>query len=218
MKNRIALLLLVILVSAVGCTTNPLAWQFSVDRQAGTRFIPIELWSGDTWAGERTITPTKADFTFGRRNHKTISGPFQWKHPITGETLWVYERINETTRGTKRQLFTINPDGTGLAKVYDSRPDMPTRYFSTNAVLFPLGRWGKGEKRWFAFKEYVAGNTYDRRAMVYMRRLSFTYKETTYALKYDWIMKDVNQNILFHERFIYGPGKSLMYFKNRLQQ
>lgn len=218
MKNRFALLLLVVLFAAVGCTTHRMAWQGSVDRQAGTRFIPIELWSGGTWTGEQTVTPTSANFTFGKRSHKTISGPFQWKHPISGKTLWVYERINETTRGTKRQLFTINPDGTGLAKVFDERPGVPTRYFSTNAVLFPLGRWGKGEKRRFTFKEYVDGKAYERTAMVYMRRLSFTYKKVKYAMKYDWILEDAKQNILFHERFIYGPGESLMYFKNRLKQ
>jgi len=218
MKYRIVLLMLVGLFSAVGCTTHRMAWQDSVNRQAGTRFIPLALWSGGTWTGEQNVIPKPADFTFGKRNHKHIEGPFQWNHPISGETLWVYERINETTRGTKRQLFTVNPEGTGLAKVFDERPGQPTRYFSTNAVLFPLGRWGKGEKRWFRFQEYVDGKTYERTAMVYMRRLNFTYKKVDYAMKYDWIMEDAEQNILFHERFIYGPGQSLMYFKNRLKQ
>jgi hypothetical protein len=49
-----------------------------------------------------------------------------------------------------------------------------------------------------------------------MRRLSFTYKEVQYAMKYDWIMTDDQGKELFHERFIYGPRKSLMYFKNRM--
>ena len=217
MKMRIILLLLVGLLSTVGCTTHRMAWQSSLDRGAGTRFIPIELWSGGAWTGEQAVIPKSADVAFGKRNHKHIKGPFQWNHPISGESLWVYERINETTRGTKRQLFTVNPDGTGIAKVYDERPGRPTRYFSTNAVLLPLGWWGKGEKRRFAFQEYVGGQTYERTALVYLRRLSFTYKKIDYAMKYDWILEDANQKILFHERFIYGPGQSLMYFKNRLK-
>jgi hypothetical protein len=100
--------------------------------------------------------------------------------------------------------------------VFDERPGMPARYFSTNAVLFPLGNWVVGEKRYFDFEEYTAGKTFKRTVLIHMRRLSFTYKEVPYAMKYDWVMTDDQDKELFHERFIYGPGKSLMYYKNRM--
>lgn len=218
MNKRLIVLVLISLMAALGCASSRHAWKNSVDKTAGTRFIPVELWSGESWTGEQAVSMTPTDFTFGKRRHKSIKGPFQWNHPKTGETLWVYERVNKTTKGIKRQLFTINPEGTGLAKVFDERPGEETRYFTTNAVLFPLGRWGKGEKRFFTFYEFENGKKIKRTAMVYMRRLSFTYKKIKHATKYDWILKDGQGNVLFHERFIYGPGESLMYYKNRLKK
>jgi hypothetical protein len=217
MKRLTTIPVLIALVLLAGCATNQMAWKASVDQTAKTRFIPVELWSGSRWQGEQSIQLTPADFTFGRRSHKTIKGPFQWTHPKTGEAIWVYERLNRTTKGNKRQLFTVNPDGTGLAKVFDERPGEPTRYFSTNAVLFPLGRWGVGEKRTFTFDEYIEDKVFKRTAMIYMRRLSFTYKKVDHAMKYDWIQWDDQETMLYHERFIYGPRESLMYFKNRMK-
>ncbi|MGD8252188.1 MAG: hypothetical protein PVF20_07730, partial [Desulfobacterales bacterium] len=122
MKRLTTIPVLIALVLLAGCATNQMAWKASVDQTAKTRFIPVELWSGSRWQGEQSIQLTPADFTFGRRSHKTIKGPFQWTHPKTGEAIWVYERLNRTTKGNKRQLFTVNPDGTGLAKVFDERP------------------------------------------------------------------------------------------------
>jgi hypothetical protein len=217
MKIKLLAASLLAFTLAVGCASSPQVWKQSLDRQADTRFIPLELWSGDDWSGATRLALTPAATTFGKRDHKTIRGPFAWRHPVTGETLQVYERLNHTTEGPKRQLFTINPEGTGLAKVYDERPGMPTRHFSTNAVLFPLGSWGRGEKRTFAFDEYVEGRRERRTATIYIRRLSFTYQDAPYALKYDWICQDSQGKELFHERFIYGPGESLMYFQNRLK-
>lgn len=218
MKKYILLASMLVLSLTWGCATSQMAWKKSLGQDSGSRFIPIELWSGEDWSGAATLNLQPAATTFGKRDHKQIEGPKQWKHPITGETLWVYERRNNTTKGLKRQLFTVNPDGSGLAKVYDERPDMPTRYFSTNAVLFPLGQWQKGEKRTFTFDEYVDGKTEKRMATVYMRRLSFTYKDLKYSMKYDWICTDDQGNTLFHERYIYGPGQSLMYYKDRLKE
>lgn len=218
MNRRLLALILIGLMLTLGCASSRQAWKTAVDKSTGTRFIPVELWTGESWSGEQVVKMTPADFTFGKRRHKTIKGPIQWTHPKTGEMLWVYERINETTKGTKRQLFTINPDRTGLAKVYDERPGEATRYFTSNAVLFPLGSWEKGEKRFFTFNEFVAGKKVKRTAMIYMRRLSFSYKKVKYATKYDWIFKDGRGRVLFHERFIYGPGQGLMYYKNRLKK
>ena len=132
--------------------------------------------------------------------------------------MMIYERINETTKGTKRQLFTVNPDASGLAKVFDSRPGRKTRYQSNNAVLFPLGLWRKGERREYVYAEYEDGKKYVRKATLRMRRLSFTYKGFKHAMKYDWIMADTQGRVIYHERFIYAPGKGLMYFKDRLKK
>jgi len=218
MKKYLLVISLLVWGLTWGCASTGTAWKQSVAQDADSRFIPIELWSGADWSGANNLVLTAANTSFGKRDHKEIRGPIQWRHPVTGETLWVYERLNNTTKGLKRQLFTVNPDGTGLAKVFDERPGLPTRYFSTNAVLFPLGTWHKGEKRTFTFDEYVDGKAEKRTALVYMRRLNFTYKKVNYAMKYDWICTDAQGNTIFHERYIYGPGQSLMYYQDRLKE
>ena len=214
MKRFIIFWIIVGFVTLAGCASMSNPW--FVNKQRNSRFIPVEMWTGAEWTGEKQLIMTPVNVTFGSRNHKTISGPALWTHPITDETLKVYERINKTKKGVKRQLFTINPNASGLAKVFDERPNMAKRFFSAQAVLFPLGYWLKGEKRTFVFDEFVDGKLLKRTATIHMRRLSFTYEEVKYAMKYDWIMQDDKGNIIFNERFVYGPGKGLMYYKNRL--
>lgn len=217
MFKRMVILVLGLLVIQ-GCGTFGKPWERAEDKKKGARYIPIELWTGEAWNGKRKMAMGPAHFIFGSRDHKMIKGPFKWRHPKTGQDLKVYERINETTKGTKRQLFTINPGASGLAKVYDMRPNWKERHQSDNAVLFPLGWWKKGERREFVFDEYVDGEIKRRKATIRMRRLSFTYKEVKHAMKYDWILKDDQGNIIYHERFIYGPERSLMYYRNRLKK
>lgn len=209
--------LFILMVFLSGCATLVDPW-YTADRTSGGRFIPIELWSGAKWDGQRDLAMAQTNFTFGKGDKKQITGPVDWRHPVTGQSLKVYERLYITTKGNKRQLFTLNPPKTGLAKVFDHRPDSKDRYQSDNAVLFPLGVWKKGELRDYRFDEFVNGKKVQRTATIRMRRLSFTYKGVKHAMKYDWILKDENGNILFHERFIYGPQKGLMYYKDRLKK
>lgn len=217
MVKRVILWIIGLLL-LMGCATIGKPWEMAEDKKNGTRFIPIELWSGQKWNGKENLDMRRVNFRFGSRNHKSIQGPMTWNHPVTGQGLKVYERINETSNGTKRQLFTINPDGTGLAKVYDRRPNQNDRYQSDNAALFPLGLWKKGERRHYVFDEFVDGKKLRRKVTLRMRRLSFTYKGVKHAMKYDWLMTDDKGKLIFHERFIYAPEKSLMYFKNRLKK
>lgn len=214
MKRLLIILLLFGWVALQGCASMVSPW--ATNKRSDHRFLPVELWTGADWAGEKQLALTPANLTFGSRGHKSIRGPKPWKHPITGETLQVYERINNTKKGIKRQLYAFNGNKQGLAKVYDERPNKTPRLFSTQAMMFPLGVWRKGEKRTFTFEEFIDGKPVKRTATIHIRRLSFTYKDVKYAIKFDYLMHDQSGKIVFHERFIYGPGKSLMYFKNRL--
>lgn len=216
MTKRITVIF-TLMVFLSGCATMADPWR-AADRTSGGRFIPVELWSGAKWNGQRDLTMAQTNFTFGKRDKKRITGPVAWRHPATGQNLKVYERLNKTTKGDKRQLFTLNPTKTGLAKVFDHRPGQKDRYQSDNAVLFPLGLWKKGELRNYRFEEFVNGKKVQRTATIRMRRLSFTYKGVKHAMKYDWILKDAKGKILFHERYIYGPQKGLMYYKDRLKK
>jgi hypothetical protein len=214
MKRSFILLTIIGIMTLQGCASMISPW--TVNKESNSRFIPVEMWTGETWTGEKQLNMGPADFTFGSRSHKSIKGPIQWTHPVTGESLQVYERINKTKKGIKRQLYAISEDNRGLAKVYDKRPNEVERLFSTQAIMFPLGRWQKGEKQTFSFDEYLDGKTVKRTATIHIRRLAFNYKNVSYAIKYDYLLHDDAGNIVFHERFIYGPEKSLMYFKNRL--
>lgn len=200
-----------------GCVLSGNTWQTAEDKENDVRFIPLELWTGETWDGKKEIQMHPVDFRFGTRKQKHITGPVKWHHPITRQDMMVYERINVTANGIKRQLFTVNPDKTGLSKVFDIRPGHKERHQTHNAVLFPLGWWKKGERREYVYNEYVGKKKYRRKALLRMRRLSFTYKGVKRAMKYDWIMADENGKIIYHERFIYGPGRGLISFKNRLK-
>ena len=72
--------------------------------------------------------------------------PTEWKHPMTGETLLVYERTNQERDGVKSQLFAMNEEKTGLGRVYDSRTEFGVRTFS-GGLKFPLGYWKQGETK-----------------------------------------------------------------------
>src|SRR5690348_8813453 len=110
---------LIALMPAAAFTFDLKVWEGSINPETKERFIPVELWIGAEWDGKPVVTLSKADLEFGSANEKNITGPFEWTRPKTGETLLVYERKN----GSKRQLFTVTNNGSGLGRVYDSRYD-----------------------------------------------------------------------------------------------
>lgn len=183
---------------------------------ADKRFIPVELWAGAEWDGKKEIRLVGLDTVTGKRKNRTIKGPMQWKHLHTGDTLSVYERINQKQAGVKRQLFALNEDKSGIGRVYDSRPGYPDRTFK-GEVIFPLGYWNRGEQRDFRYIEYTAAGPLKRLATIKIRRLDYEYKGMSHSLKYDWILCDANGRVLFHENYIYSPGKSLVRFRDRLK-
>lgn len=121
-------------------------WEGSVDPVKKERFIPVELWTGGEWDGKKELKMARVTTRFGTRWNKEITGPTEWKHPVTGETLLVYERTNQEREGVKRQLFAMNEGKTGLGRVYDSRREFGTRTFS-GGLKFPVGLLaGRGDE------------------------------------------------------------------------
>ena len=137
-KSIIVFALLLAVELAHGAMSDQNPWNSSFDPVTNARFIPVELWTGAEWDGSKDLKMSKAEMRFGNRLNKDIKGPMEWKHPVTGETLIVYERTNEQRDGVKSQLFAINEEKTGLGRVYDSRDDLGTRTFS-GGLKFPLG-------------------------------------------------------------------------------
>ena len=182
-----------------------------------TRFIPLELWAGTSWDGTEQIHPVPIDSVSGKRRNRTVAGPKLWRHPATGEALLVYERVNRKSNGNKRQLFAFNDDASGLGRVYDSRPGETDRIFE-DEVMFPLGPWKRGEQREFRFLQHTPAGPRERVATIKIRRLDYTYKDVPHSLKYDWILRDESGEVLFHENYIYSPGKSMVRFRDRLAQ
>jgi hypothetical protein len=146
---------------------------------------------------------------------RTIRGPLTWQHPVTQDRLQVYERLNRETKGVKRQLFTLNSDGSALGRVFDSRPGSADRYFVHDA-FFPLGHWRRGERRSYPMTEFQSGKTRTFLATIRIRSLSFEYRDVPDSLKYDWRLTDRAGGKVFDERFIYSPGIGFVKFIDRM--
>jgi hypothetical protein len=105
-----------VLLLGLSCAADTRRLAAATNPKTGTRFIPVELWTGAEWDGTHVIRMSKAGHTFGPRGEKEVIGPSEWTRPRTGEKLLVYERTDRD----KHQLFTITNDGTALGRVYDS--------------------------------------------------------------------------------------------------
>lgn len=195
-----------IVFGVAGCQT--LGTESEAAAAADDRTIEFDLWTGVPGV----TFGSKIDVTSGSRR---IHGPLAWTHPVTGERFQVYERLNREREGVKRQLYTLNGDGSALGRVFDSRPGQSDRSFVDDA-FFPLGRWSRGERRSYPIKEIQDGKTSERIATIRIRRLSFNYREVPDSLKYDWILTDPSGTRIFDERFIYSPGTGFVKFINRM--
>jgi len=66
-----------------------------------------------------------------RRLTPDHSGPRNWRHPITAETLRIFVRENRERNGVRIRYMTMNADGTALGRVFDHRPGQANdRYFN----------------------------------------------------------------------------------------
>ena len=133
---------------------DPNVWEASINSQSKERYIPVELWTGTEWDGKRELRMPAVNGTYRHRTSTYyIKGPTDWKHPVTGQTSTVYERVNpDERRGEdKTQLFTINQDQTGLGRLFDGRPGRDTRTYS-GGLKFTLGMWKEGESKPFTYK------------------------------------------------------------------
>ena len=174
-------------------------WAASYDTATGSRFIPVELWTGSPWDGRREIGLPKADLKFGSRGDKGLRGPIDWVRPSTGEALLVYERFN----GDKKQLFTVSSDKTGMGRVFDSRYPRDC----IDEVKFPLGLWKQGEVRTYTVS--CNGGTKIRPLVVTIQKIDFIYKGVAHSLQFHWVI-DGGKGAGTDVTYIYIPGKGLV--------
>ncbi len=182
-------------------------------RKGDERILTISLWAGALDQASPDEWPTVSTVT-GKNRNRIIRGPQDWLNPRTGENLQVYERVKEGKSRTKRQLLTVTNGGQGLGRVLDQRTNSPDRYFE-NDLIFPLGVWRAGEERRFQSVEHTVAGPAKRMIILKIRRLDFRYKGAEHSLRYDWTSHDAAGRVLFSERYVYTPGRSLVRFRNR---
>lgn len=180
-----------------------------VHAQTTERYIPVELWAGVAWDGKTELKMPPVDGTYWQKASYTIKGPIQWKDPVTGETSEVYERLYFDRQGSKRQLFTINAERSGLGRLYDGRPGRDTRT-SSGGLKFPVGLWKEGETRRFVYKVWD-GREGERVESITIRRIDFTFEGTAHCLEFYWEVTDARTNRQYDQNtYIYCPGKSMV--------
>jgi hypothetical protein len=207
---RVMIIALFLAVAAAGhaAPAAQSVWDRSFDAVKKERFIPVELWTGEPWDGAKELNTTRAETRFGDRSNKQIKGPTEWKHPVTGETLLVYERRNQEKQGVKVQLFALNEAKNGLGRVYDSRPEFGTRTVS-GGLKFPLGYWRQGETRQLEEKRYEDSKAETRIESITITQLDFNYQRAPHCLEFYWVYRDGGK-IVDHQTYIYCPNQGMV--------
>ena len=198
-KPRFLRLLSLLLIAGASHAADFSAWDSSYDATAKSRFIPVELWTGAAWDGQRDLAMTDASLSFGKRGEKRIVGPIAWTRP-GGETVAVYQRDN---RG-KKQLFALSSRRDGLGRVYDSRYGRDC----IDEVKFPLGIWREGETS--IFDVACNGGKLRRRIALTIERIDFVNNGVPHSLQYHWVVDDGKQSGT-DVHYVYSPGLGLVW-------
>jgi hypothetical protein len=187
------------------------AWEGSTNPETKERYIPVELWAGAEWDGKRELKMPKVDGNY-RHPHAQyqIKGPVEYKHPVTGQTFFVYERINPGKDGVKWQLFTINQDQTGLGRLYDGRPGRDKR-LASGGLKFPLRFWKQGETKKFVYKVYQDSQEWERAESITIKQIDFSFQGSSHCLEFYWTATDRDGKKTYdRQTYIYCPGKSMV--------
>lgn len=187
-------------------------WQASINSQTKERYIPVELWAGTDWDGKFELKMPPVDGTYRHRTSTYyIKGPTDWKHPVTGQTSLIYERVNpgRNKGDDKSQLFTINQDQTGLGRLFDGRAGRDTRTYS-GGLKFPLGMWKEGETKSFVYKVWSTTEM-ERVETITLKQMNFIYQSTPYCLEIYLTAADRSGRKTYDRHtYVYCPGKSMV--------
>jgi hypothetical protein len=213
LNTALALLLMgVTILSTTSSAADVKAWEESINSQTKERYIPVELWAGTDWDGKFELKMPVVDGTYRHRTSTYyIKGPTEWKHPVTGQTALVYERINpgRNKDDDKSQLFTINQDQTGLGRLFDGRPGRDTRTYS-GGLKFPLGLWKENETKSFVYKVWDTSET-ERTESITLKQMNFTYQGAPHCLEIYWTATDRSGRKTYDRHtYVYCPGKSMV--------
>ena len=184
--------------------TEQAAWHYNnmYDSATDSYFIPIELWSGGVWDGNKTRSMGVVDTYFGRDFCKHIFGPSIWAHPFTNNSYEVYQRNGRTGDGELKIQYFTQAD-LGLGRTYDSRND---RYL-IDEVKFPAGSgWRLNQAVEIPFTQWRDGSIRNSTRTVVITRILFDEVNRLAAMTYRWYAGE----ILDHE-YTFMPRRAMAY-------
>jgi hypothetical protein len=198
------------LCSTPAFTVDPKFWEESINLEKKERYIPVELWAGAEWDGEKVLKMPKVDGTYRHRKATyQIKGPMEWEHPTMGLKFLAYERINPGRDGVKWQLFTINQDQNGLGRLYDGRPGRDGR-LSSGGLKFPLGYWKDRETRRFVYQVWQSRES-ERVESITIQKIDFVFQASPHCLEFYWTATSRSGGTIYdRQTYIYCPGKSMV--------
>jgi hypothetical protein len=176
---------------------------------AQDRYIPLELILGAPWSGAEALAYPAGTFREKVAEAPSVwTGPREWTHPRTGETLRVYARARASRRSQVDQIFAVRRDGTAIGRVADSR-------FGIEACdqegKYPLGRWTQGESRAFDYTCWYDGAPRARRALIEILRLDFDCRAASHCLQIRWTHSDpVAGRMLDMRVYTFAPGLGMV--------
>jgi hypothetical protein len=197
MKRALLVVALAFVAVAAAIAADP--WDAATVRAGDgvgpKRFIPVELFTGAAWDGTQALTlaPVSTTVRPGNDPPMSLSGPV--KSDKTGAL--VYER-DRTSRRTGRvyQQFAINPQGDGIAMVYQERGGRVRQ--NVTASKFPLGWWNAGETRRYAD---------DAQTGITILELDFPFDGIPHSLKFRWATNLSTDGIAI---YVFSPNRGLV--------
>jgi len=193
------------LILAAGCVPDMPVMR----APGGAANLGFGLWAGVPGArfGDRV------DRAVGPRR---IRGPRRWTHPITRQNMTIYVRTKRDSSGTKTAYYTMRPDGTALARVFDSRPGRPDRYFTGDAFV-PMGPWRSGMVKRYDMSEYAKGRPTRYTVSIRVTRAAFTHKGVAGSMEYVWTQKTPSGRKTAELRYIHSPGIGFVDIDNLMK-
>ena len=187
-------------------------WDAAMDPATQTRFIPMQLIVPGTWDGERRIELPPA----GRHDAEgTVwTGPEEWRHPQTGQTLTVYDRRRTNRReGSVEQKMAVRTDGAAIGRAWDSRSG---GLACDQEAKFPLGVWKQGEVRVFDYACQTPRGVRRRTSRITIEEIDYEYNGMPHSLRFAWRYADAaSGEVLDHRTYILSPGRGLVSHARR---
>jgi hypothetical protein len=189
------------------------------DTGVAERFLPVDLFTGTDWNGEKSITFPVVDRTYPwtysyRDDEETVvfesttslKGPVDWTSPLSGKAYKVYDRVVRNARGEVAERMTVIADGTALGRVTDERLARKGGEFQDEGK-YPVGTWKQGEQKTFDRTVLFSGKSVASPTSIEIEKLSCVFDGVAGSVQIRW--NDPDQKISFS--YIFAPGRGMAH-------